>query len=171
SNIAGCGAMLKDYDKIFDEYSDIDLAIKARRKIRDISEFILEFHKDELLQMNLHLEKKSSIGYQAPCHLYHGQQIKDAPLVLLQLITNVEVFQLEENDICCGSAGTYNIEHPEMAEALLERKMSIIERRFPDMIATANAGCLMQLQKGMRDLGSAVEVKHVIEIISQSIPS
>ncbi|MFI5263085.1 MAG: (Fe-S)-binding protein [Candidatus Kapaibacterium sp.] len=171
SNIAGCGAMLKDYDKLFEGSSDHDRAINVRKKMRDISEFLLEFHEDDLLQMNLQLPEKTSIGYQAPCHLYHGQQIKDTPLELLKFIRNADVFPFEENDICCGSAGTYNIEHPEMGEALLERKMTIVGKHEPDMIATANAGCLMQLAKGARESGSRARVKHVVEIIADSIPS
>lgn len=169
SNIAGCGAMLKDYSKLFEGTPNYDRAIKVRKKMRDISEFLLEFHKDELLQMNLALPTKTMIGYQAPCHLYHGQQIKDAPLELLKLIGDADTFAFEENDICCGSAGTYNIEHPEMGEALLERKMSIIGKHQPDIIATANAGCLMQLVKGVRESGSQMQVKHVIEILSESM--
>jgi glycolate oxidase iron-sulfur subunit len=171
SNIAGCGAMLKDYSKLFEGTNNYDRAIAIRKKMRDISEFLLEFHEDDLLQMNLELPEKISIGYQAPCHLYHGQQIKDAPLDLLKFIRNADVFPLEENDICCGSGGTHNIEHPEMGEALLERKMTIIEKRIPNIIATANAGCLMQLAKGVRESGSKVHVQHVIEIIANSIPS
>ena len=169
SNIAGCGAMLKDYSKLFEGTEDYERALNVRKKMRDISEFLLEFHGDELLQMNLYLREKTSIGYQAPCHLYHGQQIKDTPVELLRLICNADVFSFEENDICCGSAGTYNIEHPKMADALLEKKMSIIEKQQPDIIATANAGCLMQLAKGMRQASSKAKVMHVIEIVAAAL--
>ena len=88
---------------------------------------------------------------------------------LLKLICNATVFPFEENDICCGSAGTHNIEHPEMGEALLSRKMNLINKSQPDFIATANAGCLMQLVKGARESGSRAEVRHVIEILADSI--
>ncbi len=171
SNIAGCGAMLKDYSKLFEGTPNYERALNVRKKIRDISEFLLEFDKDNILQMNLALPEKTLIGYQAPCHLYHGQQIKDAPLELLQLIRNAEVFPFEENDICCGSAGMYNIEHPVMGEALLERKMTIIEKQEPDIIATANAGCLMQLAKGVRETKSNAKILHVIEILAEAIES
>jgi len=169
SNIAGCGAMLKDYPTLFEGTIHYERALSVRNKMRDISEFLLEFHKDDLLQLNLYLTEPASIGYQAPCHLYHGQQIKDTPAQLLQCIRNVEVFSFEENEICCGSAGTYNIEHAEMGEALLQRKMNIIQKREPDIIATANAGCLMQLVKGIRESGSRSPVKHVIEILCESM--
>jgi glycolate oxidase iron-sulfur subunit len=170
TNIAGCGAMMKDYYKHFEGTADYGRAIEVRKKMRDISEFLLEFHKDDLLKMNLELQEDTSIGYQAPCHLYHGQQIVDAPMNILQLIHNTNVFAFEENNICCGSAGTHNIEYPDMGDALLERKMSIIENQKPDIIATANAGCLMQLEKGIRDQGKFIPVRHVIEILASSIP-
>ena len=170
SNIAGCGAMLKDYSKHFEETPDYQRALNVRKRMRDISEFLMEFHEDDLLQMNLHFAEKTMVGYQAPCHLYHGQQIKEAPLALLKLIHNADVFAFEENDICCGSAGTYNIEQPEMGEALLERKMRIIKKRVPAIIATANAGCLMQLIKGVREANSKAKVIHVIEIIASLMP-
>jgi glycolate oxidase iron-sulfur subunit len=166
TNIAGCGAMMKDYYKHFEGTADYGRAIEMRKKMRDISEFLLEFHKDELLKMNLQLPEESIIGYQAPCHLYHGQQIVDAPMELLKLIRNAEVFPFEENNICCGSAGTHNIEHPQMGEALLERKMQIIQKQKADIIATANAGCLMQLQKGLRESNSYKPVRHIIELLA-----
>jgi glycolate oxidase iron-sulfur subunit len=171
TNIAGCGAMMKDYNKHFDGTQDYDRAINVKKKMRDISEFLLEFHKNDLREMNLQLPGKTSIGYQAPCHLFHGQQIVDAPMELLKLIRNAKVFSFEENNICCGSAGTHNIEHPEMGDALLGRKMEIISKHEPDIIATANAGCLMQLQKGIREKRMHALVKHVIEIIADAISS
>ena len=136
--------------------------------MRDMTEFLLEFHKDDLLKMNLELPVHAVIGYQAPCHLHHGQQIVDAPMELLKLIRNAEVFPFEENNICCGSAGTHNIEHPEMGEALLERKMHIIQKQEADIIATANAGCLMQLQKGVRESSAQTPVRHIIEILAEA---
>jgi glycolate oxidase iron-sulfur subunit len=169
TNIAGCGAMMKDYYKHFEGTEDYGRAIELKKKMRDISEFLLEFHSDELINLDLALPEKTVIGYQAPCHLYHGQQIVDDPLRLIKFIKNVETFAFEENNICCGSAGTYNIEHPAMGEALLARKMSIIEKHDPDIIATANAGCLTQLKKGVRQTNIDSEVQHVIEIIASAM--
>ncbi|MEI8135170.1 MAG: heterodisulfide reductase-related iron-sulfur binding cluster [bacterium] len=169
TNIAGCGAMMKDYEKLFSGTPDLSRAQRVRGKMRDISEFLLEFHHDDIRNLNIRFEEKTSIGYHAPCHLYHGQQITDAPRELLSLIKNAEVFALEENTICCGSAGTYNIEHPEMADALLDRKMEIIKTQNPNVVATANAGCLMQLQKGLRQQNSEVKVRHAIEILQESM--
>ncbi len=171
TNIAGCGAMMKDYYKHFEGTPDYGRAIEARKKMRDISEFLLEFHKDDLLKMNLYLPEETTVGYQAPCHLYHGQQIVDAPMEVLKLIRNVEVFPFEENNICCGSAGTHNIEHPEMGEALLKRKIEIITKQKHDIVATANAGCLMQIEKGIRQSKAEKNVFHVIEILAEAIPS
>ena len=162
---------MKDYYKHFEGTAEYDRALNVRKKMRDISEFLLEFHEDELLAMDLQLAENALIGYQAPCHLYHGQQIIDAPIELLKLVTNAQVFSLDENTICCGSAGTHNIEHPEMGESLLDRKMEIISQQEPDILVTANAGCLLQLAKGLREKKSSIPVRHVIEIIAESIPS
>jgi glycolate oxidase iron-sulfur subunit len=163
SNIAGCGAMLKDYTHILNSNE----AGKFREKVFDISEFLYRFHRDDIsrfLTGSKYAGKR--IGYQSPCHLVHGQKIISDPLDLLSFIRGAEAFAFEENNICCGSAGSYNIEHPEMGEALLERKMKIISKAGPDIIATANSGCMMQLRKGA---GKQIPVKHVIEILAESL--
>jgi glycolate oxidase iron-sulfur subunit len=159
SNIAGCGANLKNYP--------IQLGTKEaeefRKKVFDISEFLYKYHYEDL--RNIISESEQTIGYHSPCHLLHGQKIKDEPVELLKLLKGANVIALEENDICCGSAGVYNIEHPDMADALLTRKVTIIRKTNPDVVATANAGCQMQLQKGTPN----TPVKHVIEILAEAL--
>lgn len=159
SNIAGCGANLKNYGVQLGTPE----AAEFRTKVFDISEFLYRFHYDELRRILG--ESKQTIGYHSPCHLLHGQKIKDEPIELLKLIKGATVIALEENDICCGSAGVYNIEHPDMADGLLARKVAIISKAKPDVVATGNAGCQMQLQKGT----PTTPVKHVIEILRESL--
>lgn len=159
SNIAGCGANLKNYGVQLGTTE----AHEFRKKVFDISEFLYKHHYDKLREMLG--ESNQTIGYHSPCHLLHGQRIKDEPVELLKLIKGANVIALEENDICCGSAGVYNIEHPDMAEALLARKVAIISKAKPDVVATGNAGCQMQLQKGTPN----VPVKHVIEILAERL--
>ncbi len=156
SNIAGCGANLKNYGVQLGTAE----AHEFRKKVFDISEFLYKFHYEDLREMLG--ESKQTIGYHSPCHLLHGQKIKDEPVEILKLIKGANVIALEENDICCGSAGVYNIEHPGMADALLARKVAIISKAKPDVVATGNAGCQMQLQKGTPD----TQIKHVIEILA-----
>ncbi len=157
SNIAGCGANIKNYAVQLGTAE----AYEFRTKVFDISEFLYRFHYEELREMLG--ETGQTIGYHSSCHLLHGQKIKDEPIELLKLIRGANVIALEENDICCGSAGVYNIEHPEMAGALLARKVTIINNAKPDVVATGNAGCQMQLQKGTPN----TPIKHVIEIIAE----
>ncbi len=162
SSIAGCGAMLKDYPSLLGEQIDIS-------RIKDISEFLYEYHYDDIANWGLHFKNLKKISYQAPCHLYHGQKIIDTPIHLLSLIGNAEVTALPENELCCGSAGTYNLERPEMAEALLKRKLALIDKENPKLVATANAGCLMQVQSGLQRGKAPQQVYHFIEIIASLI--
>ncbi|HYM20141.1 MAG TPA: (Fe-S)-binding protein [Candidatus Kapabacteria bacterium] len=165
SNIAGCGAMMKDYANILGS-SEISNVMK----IKDISEFLFEHHYDDLKAFGLRFEEPTRIPYHAPCHLYHGQKIIDTPARLLSLIENATVTLLEENDICCGSAGTYNVERPEMAESLLERKLNIIGKNGSEIVATANAGCLMQLRSGLLTHRNHTQASHFIEVMASLMP-
>lgn len=163
TNIAGCGAMMKDYSKM------LGASHPAQSKIKDISEFLYEHHLSDLERLGLHFDEPTHIAYHAPCHLYHGQKIVDLPARLLRTIANAEVTILEENDICCGSAGTYNVERPEMASELLARKMEIIGTAGAPVVATANAGCLLQLQSGLRERYTSAQAYHFIELIASRI--
>lgn len=159
ANIAGCGAMLKEYDSLVTGADDV------RNKIFDINEFLYRYHYDDLrdmLRSNSFSGKR--IAYQAPCHLLHGQRIVNEPVELLRLLSGAVVFPLDENDLCCGSAGSYNIEHPEMAETLRLRKMAIIQNAKPDIVVTANAGCMLQLNKN-----NLSPVRHVIELLAEAL--
>ncbi len=163
TNIAGCGAMLKDYSSLL----GTDKAKTFSINVFDICEFLAAYHKEDLRKILIGYELSTRIGYQSPCHLVHGQKVITAPLDLLRLIPNTEVFPFNENEICCGSAGSYNIEHPEMASQLRQRKTDIIHEAQPDIVATANAGCMMQLASGLK---GKIPVRHVIEILAEHFP-
>jgi glycolate oxidase iron-sulfur subunit len=167
SNISGCGAMLKDYEKLFADSAIAEEAAQFRSKVRDISEFLFEQHSEDLSKLLAQNRGHQRVAYHAACHLQHAQRITEAPLALLHLIAKVEVFALDENDLCCGSAGSYNVEHPAMSNALLDRKIEIIERALPEVIVTGNIGCLMQLQKGLRASNATCEVLHIIEYLDR----
>jgi len=167
SNIAGCGAMLKDYEHLFEGTSKEHEAQEFRDKVRDIAEFLVENHKDELKTLGLKSKQPLTVGYHAACHLFHAQKVQQEPQDLLSLVQNITVIPLPENELCCGSAGSYNIEQPEEATTLLERKMDILKQVHPDIVVTGNAGCLMQLQKGVREKGDGPEVLHIIQFIDK----
>lgn len=164
TNIAGCGAMMKDYQSLLHDNSHSETI----NKIKDISEFLLD-NVEEIKQLGLRFDEPTRISYQAPCHLYHGQKIIDTPARLLSLIENANVSLLDENDICCGSAGTYNVEHPEMSATLLQRKMELISQNGSEIVTTANSGCLMQLRSGLNGRQNHQQVYHFIEVIASRI--
>lgn len=166
SNIAGCGAMLKDYKHLLPSSPERDAFLS---KVRDITEFLAEHALPELSR--LHSKEPIDAAYQAPCHLLHAQKVTEAPLRVIAAIGNVTVHPLAENELCCGSAGTYNIEHPKEADALLARKVGAVRSDGARIILTANAGCLMQLRKGLREDGVDRPVYHIVEWLASLLPT
>jgi glycolate oxidase iron-sulfur subunit len=157
--------MLKEYEELLPHSPKLT---EFRPKVRDITELLAD-HLDELRALSA--QRPTRIGYQAPCHLLHAQKIVEAPLAVIQSVRNVTVTPLAENEICCGSAGTYNIEHPSESEKLVTRKLSAIERDKPDIVLTANAGCLLQLRKGIREAKNGTPIYHIIEWLDSLLPT
>ncbi len=108
------------------------------------------------------------VTYDDPCHLLHGQGIRAAPRNLLKSIPGLEIVDLPDADRCCGSAGIYNITHPEMASRILEDKIADIARTGAAVVATGNPGCILQIRAGLRARGLALQVVHPIELLDQS---
>jgi glycolate oxidase iron-sulfur subunit len=163
-NSAGCGAMLKEYGQLL-EHDDAyaQRAAAFSRKVRDISEFLAALTLNrQMAQLPLR------VAYDDPCHLLHGQGISHEPRRLLQQIPGVELVRLKEADWCCGSAGTYNLTQPEMSRRLLDRKMQHIAALDPDVIATGNPGCLLQLGWGVKRMGLRAEVLHPIDLLDRA---
>jgi glycolate oxidase iron-sulfur subunit len=103
--------------------------------------------------------------YQDSCHLAHGQGIRSAPRQLLTAIPWLALSEMTASDVCCGSAGIYNVVNNEMAMRILARKMEAVNASGAHIIATANPGCMLQLEAGVRILGSGQRVMHVVEIL------
>jgi glycolate oxidase iron-sulfur subunit len=163
-NSAGCGAMLKAYGELL-EHDELyaERATAFSRKVRDISEFLAG------LRLNLQMgELPLRVAYDDPCHLLHGQGISHEPRWLLQQIPGLTLVPFKESDWCCGSAGTYNLTQPEMSKRLLERKMQHIAAANPDVIATGNPGCLLQLGWGVKCAGLRAAVLHPIELLDRA---
>jgi glycolate oxidase iron-sulfur subunit len=108
------------------------------------------------------------VAYQDACHLAHGQGIRLQPRKILSMIPGLELVELPESDTCCGSAGIYNIVQPEMADSLLRRKMANIAATGATAVASANAGCMLQLKLGVRQYGPQVEVLHVVDLMDRA---
>jgi glycolate oxidase iron-sulfur subunit len=109
------------------------------------------------------------VAYQDPCHLRHGQGIHAAPRRLLAATPGIELIELGEPDRCCGSAGVYNVTQPEIAESLLARKIELIRAARPDVLVSANPGCMLQLVSGLRDAGMNIPVRHVLEVLTDGL--
>ncbi len=167
-NVAGCGSMLKDYGHVAEELPEVrqrvhrDLGRFAGR-IRDVTEFL-----DELGIRPPGGPIPARAVYHDACHLVHAQGIRDAPRRLLQAIPELQLVPLEESDICCGAAGSYNLTEIEMAERLGRRKAERIAAAQPDLVVTANAGCQLQIAAHLRERGLNVPVLHPVEVLDLS---
>jgi glycolate oxidase iron-sulfur subunit len=160
-NAAGCGAMLKEYDELL--HHDALRSGTAKpfsERVLDVSQFFDRFPwRGPLGELNLR------VAYDDPCHLLHGQRVKEEPRRLLRSIPGLELLDVQEADWCCGSAGIYNVLHPELSRQILERKMKHIAAVNPDVIATGNPGCLIQIGTGAKQHGLTAPVVHPIELL------
>jgi glycolate oxidase iron-sulfur subunit len=161
TNAAGCGSTLKEYRDLLEE--DRDYAHKAKAfsaKMRDITEFLSS------LELNPHMGPvNATVTYQDSCHLAHGQRIRVAPRRLLATVPGLAFKEMLGSDLCCGSAGIYNVLHSGMSGQILARKMECANSTGANFIATANPGCMLQLEAGVRLHGSGQRVMHVVEIL------
>jgi glycolate oxidase iron-sulfur subunit len=164
TNTAGCGSTLKEYHQIL--HDDPEYAGKAAQftaKMKDINEFLAS------IELNLAMGPVNAvITYQDSCHLAHGQKIKAAPRKLLKSVPGLKLQEMPMSDLCCGSAGVYNVVQNEMAMRILERKMASIETTKASVIVTANPGCMIQLIAGSRLYGQHQEVAHVVQILDKA---
>lgn len=164
TNVAGCGTMLKEYDELL--HGDPAYAEKAGRfvaKMKDISEFLVGLG---LVPPSEPVRER--VTYHEACHLCHGQQIRSQPRALLKAIPGLELIELSESDWCCGAAGTYNLTQPEMSAKLAERKLRNADRTGATTLATANAGCLMQLLQHVRSSGRDLRVVHPVDLLDRA---
>jgi glycolate oxidase iron-sulfur subunit len=109
------------------------------------------------------------VTYHDPCHMVHGQKIREQPRRLIRRVPGVEFVELPEADWCCGSAGVYNLLQPEFAEAILERKIANIRATGAEVVVTANPGCLMQLWYGIRKHGLSVRLMHLADFLRAAL--
>lgn len=163
TDCGGCGAELKKYGHHLDGYKSAE---DFSAKVRDISQ-VLALHADELRAKLKPLPLK--VTYHDPCHIAHCQGIRKEPRDLLKLVPVLEYRELEAADACCGSAGTYNIERPEMSDRILKRKLDTIRATGARILVTSNPGCLLQLKKGLADHLPDVKIMHLTEILEQSM--
>ena len=161
---AGCGSRMKEYGHLLRE--DLDYAEKAGRLIamtRDIHEFLVA----------LPFEAPSGtldyrVAYQDSCHLSSAQRITQPPRDLLQSIPGVEFVELPRASVCCGAGGTYTLTERDFSLRLLDSKMNDVEETRADVVATANPGCLLQLQYGAAKRGLPIDMRYVVELLDEA---
>ncbi len=164
-NAAGCGSNLKEYGhQLRDEPGWAQRAEALADKVRDISELLIE-----LGPVAERHPLPVTVAYQDACHLAHAQGIRDQPRKLLGAIPGIELKELVEAEICCGSAGTYNLLHPEPARELGERKAKAVLDTGASLMVTANPGCWMQVATTLARMGRRMPVAHTVQVLDASI--
>jgi len=163
TNAAGCGATLKEYGHLLADDGHYSQRANAfTEKMRDVSEFLAS------IEMKPYTHSISAtVAYHDACHLAHGQNIREAPRALLRNIPRLSLVELNDGEMCCGSAGIYNILQPEIARELQERKMEFIRDTGATIVAAANPGCVMQIAAGAKRSGLILRVAHPIELIAE----
>jgi glycolate oxidase iron-sulfur subunit len=145
---AGCGSHLKDFYP----------GLKGR--VKDLSEWLVEIGMPAPQR-----EVKMRVSYQDACHLAHAQRIKKQPRDLIRSIPGVELVEMRHPDICCGAAGLYSTMEPEMSSRILSEKLDDLLGTDADVVVTANPGCQMQLESGLRSRGSTMRIEHVSDLL------
>jgi glycolate dehydrogenase iron-sulfur subunit len=165
SNAAGCGSAVKEYGHLLrDDPQYADRARQFSSKCRDISEVLTEFRlRSECKPINARVAMHDS------CHLQHAQGVRAQPRELLSQIPGVEVLEIPESAVCCGSAGIYNLLQPLAASELGDRKANLIAALQPSVVVTGNPGCLFQLQAALERAQYRVPVLHTIQLLDASI--
>ena len=162
TDCGGCGAELKKYGSRLEGNAT---AADFSARVRDINELLGERSEE----LKGHLKPLSlKVTWHDPCHIAHCQGIRQEPRKLLRLIPCLDYRELNEADACCGSAGTYNIERPEMSDRVLLRKVDNIRKTGAEVLVTANPGCLLQLKKALADVEPPIRVAHITEILMES---
>lgn len=164
TNAAGCGSTLKEYDELLEDDPEYrDRALRFKAKLKDVTEFLAA------IELNREMGAVETIAtYQDSCHLAHGQKIRTAPRKLLKSIPGLIFREMPMADICCGSAGIYNVVENEMAMQILKHKMEHINSIKAELIVTANPGCMLQLAAGARLFGTGQRVAHVVQVLDEA---
>jgi glycolate oxidase iron-sulfur subunit len=164
-NAAGCGSAMKEYaDLLRDDDEYADRASRFAAAVRDVSELLVE-----LGPVAVRHPLRMSVAYHDACHLAHAQGIRAQPRALLAGIPDLEVREIADPEICCGSAGIYNLLRPEAARELGERKARDVLATGADLLVTSNPGCLMQVRAAARRLGTDLATAHIVELLDASI--
>ena len=164
TNAAGCGSGMHEYALWLRGEPEQAAAEEFVKRVRDVSAFLVELGIETLPD----LDSPMRVAFHAACHLAHAQKVRSQPRQLLKSIGNLELVEIPDGEICCGSAGTYNIEQPQTAAELGEQKAQAVLSTQPDAVATGNIGCMTQIESHLQRLGRPVPVMHTMQILDRA---
>ena len=161
---AGCSAAMREYHELLE--NDPDYEEKAHRfkdLVVDVTALLASLPVDP---PKAALNRK--VTYQDPCHLVHAQRISSEPRAVMAAIPGLELVEMEQSTMCCGGAGIYSLVQPEVAEKILARKMGYVAATGAEQVVTANPGCMVQLEQGLRTIGDPGKVVHVVDLLDEA---
>ena len=162
TNAAGCGSGMHEYALLFAGEPEEQAAREFAEKVQDVTVFL-----DELgIESPPALPAPMTVAYHDACHLAHAQGVTDAPRRLLAAVPNLSLVPIPEGEICCGSAGSYNIEQPEIAAQLGQRKAEAILGTGAQAVVTGNIGCMTQIDSHLQRLGKPLPIFHTVELLN-----
>jgi len=153
---------MKAYGLLFRGHSEEDAARACAARVRDVTEFLADFEIESPPAQPMRL------AYHDACHLAHAQGVTDAPRRLLRRIPGLTLVDIPEGELCCGSAGTYNIEQPALADAIGQRKAQNIAGTGAEAVAAGNIGCIVQIGKHLKRLRRPLPVLHTLEVLDRA---
>lgn len=164
TNAAGCGSALHEYHLVLRGTSDESRAEEFRHRVVDVSAFLARLGVRAAFR-----ETRLVAAYHDACHLANAQGVRRQPRDLLRAVPGLEVVEIADPHLCCGSAGTYNIDQPEMAATLGENKARAIVATGADMVVTGNIGCMTQVTMHLGRLGSPIRVRHTMQVLRDAL--
>lgn len=160
---AGCGSGMKDYELLFKGQADAPRAAEFSQKVVDFSAYLARLGLREMKGF----PSERRVVYQDACHLLHAQGHGSEPRALLAAIPNLRLVDIADAGMCCGSAGTYNIDQPAIAAELARRKVETILAAKPDLVVSGNIGCITQLRQELARQKQSLPIKHIAEVLDQ----
>jgi glycolate oxidase iron-sulfur subunit len=161
TNAAGCGSTMHEYALILRGTPDESRAKEFCRRVMDVSAFLARLGLREPISPCRELKAV----YQDACHLSHGQGIREQPRSLLRTIRGLQLLELPDAHLCCGSAGTYNLDQPDIASSLGQKKARAIQASGAEVVVSGNIGCMTQLRMHLAKLGSPIRVRHTMQLL------
>ena len=161
TNVAGCGSAMKEYGELFAGRPEEAQAAQFAARVQDVTEFLVGLG----IRVPPGLPAPLTVAYHDACHLAHAQGITVEPRALLGAVPNLTLVEIPDRELCCGSAGSYNIEQPQIAERLGELKAANILRTGAGAVAAGNIGCIVQIRAHLRQAAARIPVYHTIELL------